>query len=288
MSRIIPRGPSQPFPPNGLWSLWDMLHAYGFLFVHAIDQIDEVCDVARRDPNGTWKKNITTGTMAGAVFDVLLDTISYLAKETGMRSVEDQLRRIKQWTEILELPLNQLAGEFFQLKVRIEDELRRKDFLFISEEMTELYNKSDPRRGAVKGTDPFELGDKFKEAHADIASAGRCLAVGEGTACVLHLDRAMEIVLRKLATKPLKVVIGPRDTWGAILNKMTPEIAKMPERNQQQKTKKQAWSEARTHLFHVKECWRDRPAHGLETYTPARAKEIFEAVRVFMTHLAAL
>ena len=125
---------------------------------------------------------------------------------------------------------------------------------------------------------------RFQDAHEDILGAAKCLAVGQGTACVLHLDRAMEVALKKLAAK-LKLGIGPRDTWGSILSKMTPKIEKMPQKTQRQKDKRQAWSEARTHLVHIKEAWRDRPSYGREFYSPARAKEIFEAVRVFMHYL---
>ena len=97
----------------------------------------------------------------------------------------------------------------------------------------------------------------------------------------------MEVALKTLAQR-LQVTIGPRDTWGSILNKMTPKIEKMPENILKAKNKKQRWSEARTHLFHIKECWRDRPAHGHESYSPKRAQEIYETVRVFMAHLACM
>jgi hypothetical protein len=272
--------------PCGLWSLWDMLMAYGFLFVHSMEQIDEVCAVAESDPTGTWKSNITTGSMAGPVFDTLLNTASHLAKETGMRSVTDQVSRLRQMIDILDLPLSRIAPECVQLRVRLREELTRKDFLFVSEEMTKLYNESDPRRGAAR-TDPFELGDKFEKAHEDIAGATRCLAVGEGTACVMHLARAMDAVLGKLATR-LQIKIGGKDSWGVILNAMSTKINNMPQGTKRQKDKRDKWSEARVHLFHVKEAWRDRPMHAKESFSQERAKEIYEATRVFINHFAGL
>src|SRR6266404_2117743 len=261
--------------PGGLWSLWDMLLAYGHLFTDLMDRIDRLCEVAQQDPSGTAKSNFTTGSLGDIHPGVIIHTAGYLARELGMRSVTDQVGRINKMIELLDSPLSRIASECWQLRVRLQEELRRKEFLFVSEDMTALY----------KETDPFKLGDKFKKAHADVLSATRCLAFGEGTACILHLDRAMEVALRRLATR-LSAPIGPRDTWGSILNNMSPRIARMPDATRAQKDKKQAWSEARTHLFHIKECWRDRPAHGQETYSPERAKEIFEAVRVFMNHLA--
>jgi hypothetical protein len=254
-----------------------MLLAYGYLFTHLMDQIEHVCALAQRDPKGTAKKNTASGSLGDPQPGQLLHTAGYLAKKLDMRSVANQVGTLHKMIEMLDRPLSALAPEFWQLRVRLKEELTRKEFLFVSENMAERY----------KDADPFKIGAEFKEANADIQSAAKCLAVGEGTASVLHLDRAMEVALRKLATRR-RVRIRPRDTWGGILNKMTPKIDKMPEATRSQKNKKQAWSEARTHLFHIKECWRDRPAHGHETYSPARAKEIFEAVRVFMNHLAAL
>lgn len=275
--------------PGRLWSLWDMLIAYGYLFAHAMDQIDEICEVARVNPTGTWKSNMTTGSMAGPVFDTLLNTVTFLAKETSMRSVTDQVGQIRQITEILDLPLSRVAPECIQLRIRIEEELRRKDFLFVSEEMTELYNKSDPRRGAVKGTDPFELGKKFKKAHADIASAGRCLAVGEGTACVFHLMRAMEIVVRNLSSRShINVTITPQTTWRKMTSAMDGKISKMPDTTDALKHKKNKWEEARANLHHIGSVWRNNTMHPATSYTPAQAKDVFDACRVFINRLAAL
>jgi hypothetical protein len=69
---------------------------------------------------------------------------------------------------------------------------------------------------------------------------------------------------------------------------MSAKINKMPEGTQRQKDKRDKWSEARVHLFHVKEAWRDRPLHAKQNFSQARAKEIYEAVRVFMNHFAGL
>ncbi len=264
-----------------------MLNGYAYLFVHVIDQIDDICSIARADPTGTWKKNKATGSLGGMVFGTFLDTVRYLAKETGMRSVADQVSRIQKWTEMLDLPLAQIAPECIQLRVRIEEELQRKDFLFIAEDMTELYNKCDPRRGAVKGTDPFELGGKFKKAHADIASAGRCLAVGEGTACVMHLSRALEAVVQQLSGR-LGMTVTHTQTWRKLTGNMDDKIKKMPDATKAQKAKKTNWEDARINLHHLGSVWRNSVMHPAESYTVSQAREIFEACRVFMTALARL
>jgi hypothetical protein len=253
-----------------------MLLAYGHLLTRLIDQIDQMYVICSQHPAGTARKNIASGSMGDPNPGEMIQTARFLAKEISMTSVADQVGRLHKMVE-MDRPLGAMAPEWWQLRVRLQEELTRKEFLFVPHELVDLYRSDDP----------FELGDKFKSAQPDIKSAAECLALSQGTACIFHLDRAMEVVLRQLA-KRLKVQIGPRDTWGSVLNNMTPKIAKMPESNKREKDKKQAWSEARTHLFHVKECWRDRPAHGQESYSPARAKEIFEAVRIFTHHFAGL
>jgi hypothetical protein len=274
--------------PRRLWSLWDMLHAFGYLFVHSMDQIDEICIVAQRNPpTATWNSNDTTASMANGPFGTLLNTVSYLAKVTNMRSVADQVGRIKPFIEILDLPLVQLVPELMQLRIRIEQELRRKDFLFISEEMAKLYNESDPRRGAVKGTDPFELGGRFKETYADIASAARCLALDEGTACVFHLMRALEFVVKKLSGR-LKITVTHKTPWRVLTNSMDGKIKKMDDRTPAKKRKKNEWELACTNLHHVGSVWRNETMHPAATYTPSQAKDVYDACRVLMTSLARL
>jgi hypothetical protein len=132
-----------------------------------------------------------------------------------------------------------------------------------------------------------EVGKKFKRALPDIENAGNCLAVGQGTACVFHLMRAMDIALHRLASR-LRIKIGPKDTWGQILNKIDPRIDAMAEKTQRQKTRKERWSEARTNLFHVKEAVRDPSSHAKRSYTARQATDVMKAVEAFMAHLASL
>ncbi|MHC1943486.1 hypothetical protein IF803_03770 [Bradyrhizobium sp. UFLA06-06] len=264
-----------------------MLHAYGFLFVHFMEQIDEICMVAAQNPDGTWNENITTGSMASGPFETLLNTVTYFARETGMRSVQDQLGTLRQMIDILNLPLSEVAPECIQLRVRLREELKRKDFLFVSEEMTKLYNESDPRRGAVEGTDPFKLGDKFRNAHADIASAGRCLAVEESTACVFHLSRALEAIVKKLSSR-MGITVTHKTPWRVLTNSLDAKIKKMPDGTVAAKRKKNKWELACTHLHHAGSVWRNETMHPAATYTPSQAKDVYDACRVLMKSLACL
>jgi len=201
-----------------------------------------------------------------------------LANELGMFSTLQQVMTTDTSVSTGR-PLPQVVADIRQLIIRIEEDLRRVHFLYVPIALVP-YWKEQNLFGDV-------VAKKFKDAAADIDAAGKCLAVGQGTACVMHLARAMDVALHHLA-KRRGVKVGPKDTWGVILNGMRDKIKDMPERTQRDKDKKDKWSEARVHLFHVKEAWRDRPLHAKQSYSAARAKEIFEAVKVFMVHLATL
>ncbi len=48
------------------------------------------------------------------------------------------------------------------------------------------------------------------------------------------------------------------------------------------------WSGRHVNLYHVKQAWRNSTMHPKETCTSEQAKEVFDAVRVFMRQLATL
>jgi hypothetical protein len=138
---------------------------------------------------------------------------------------------------------------------------------------------------------PLLFGDavakKFPEASGDIERAGNCLALGEPTACVMHLNRAMEIAVRRLAKK-LGVTINAKDNMGAVLGNMTEPIKQMPDKTETQKRKKELWAECRTNLYHVKMAWRDPAHHGKQDYKEEQALDIIQRVSNFMQQLATL
>jgi hypothetical protein len=282
--------------PGELWSLWDIMHnlraAEFFRAYHGAVCFHQILAVMP----GQGLAHFPAES-----FDGLKNNLSTLRDELhklGMGSAKVCIERVLEVfatvrrgkLQAQQGPNSQFDGEEVvflnvenrgmiqnlvqQATTRIADDFALQSVLIIS---GEFWDKDDD----------FGLGRKFEPAHRDIKSAGNCLAVGEGTACVLHLSRAMEVALKHLARR-FKITIAPKDTWGTILGKMEAPIRALPEATQKQKTKKDKWSETRVHLRHVKDAWRDRTAHGKETFTPARAKEIYEAVRVFMRQLAVL
>jgi hypothetical protein len=67
-----------------------------------------------------------------------------------------------------------------------------------------------------------EVNDRFPMAIDDIEEAGKCLALGRATACVLHAMRIIEVGLRALA-KALNIPFAP--SWKSYLNQISSRIA---------------------------------------------------------------
>jgi hypothetical protein len=129
--------------------------------------------------------------------------------------------------------------------------------------------------------------EKFRNARDDLEHAGNCLALGEGTACVLHLMRMMEIVIRDLGGR-LGMTFDLKDTWGGILRAFDAKIEAMPAATADEQSKKHQWSECRNYLWHVKKAHRDDSMHGTRSYSPAEAKEVLNAIKDFAVYLITL
>lgn len=152
-------------------------------------------------------------------------------------------------------------------------------FYAVPHDLTEFYGQA-----ALFGE---AVAKKFPAASNDLEWAGNCLALGQPTACVMHLNRAMEIALHRLAKK-LGVPVDAKDNMGSILGKMTEPIKLMPDKKPAQKRRKEMWAECRTNLYHVKMAWRDPAHHGKRNYDDKQARDIMERVSGFMSQLATL
>jgi hypothetical protein len=210
-----------------------------------------------------------------------------------VRAAHQELGTIPRDAEILKAKIDQAAkrtaaqllstDEILSDVRRLRDDflyiLQKRKFYAISSESMRYYGQPE-----LFGT---RVAKKFKAATDDIERAGNCLALGEPTACVLHLNRAMEIALHRLA-KRLHITPLATDNMGSILGKMTDPIKNLPDKTERQKRKKEMWAECRTNLYHVKMAWRDPGAHGKQDYDHKRASDILKRVGDFMQQLAGL
>jgi hypothetical protein len=173
----------------------------------------------------------------------------------------------------------QLAQRCDHLRHHIQDELQNEYFLQVSQSDVQFYDK-DHLFGSV-------VTAKFPKAIADIKNAGNCLAAQQPDAAVFHLMRAMEVAVRQLGRR-VNVTITPQTTWRQITGAMDAKIKAMPQATTKQKEKMNAWEAARANLHQVGSVWRNNTMHPATSYSRGQAKDILDAVRVFMSILAGL
>jgi hypothetical protein len=167
-----------------------------------------------------------------------------------------------------------LMRQLADLNSRIIDELSNSKVLALSQEEIRYYGASEPIFGA-------DVERVFPLAARDISEAAKCLGLTRSVAAVFHLMRVMESAVQALASK-LGITNVSRE-WGKLLSDIAEKIEDMPKgppRNE--------WSESHTHLYHVKQAWRNDTMHPNTNYTFDEAKNIFEAVKTFTKHLTRL
>jgi hypothetical protein len=130
-----------------------------------------------------------------------------------------------------------------------------------------------------------QVNKKIPKTAEDIANAGTCYALGQNTACVFHLMRAMEYCVQRFGAK-LKVKIVPsRSSWHEIMEHVNNAIKTLPggqKSSSAQRSRKRALSMAAGRLDHVRIVWRNDVMHPKATYDEAEALEVLEGVKAFM------
>lgn len=208
------------------------------------------------------------------------------ATEAGASRLIDGLQALKtrhvndagKQLRISEGEIADLERNVDYLVMCFHDQLNAKHGLFLNNEEARLYHSQEP----LFGKDVFE---KFNDAARDIAESGKCLALGRNTACVFHLMLAMERALRVMAKKIEANVYdkhGNFDRWAVIVGNVKAAIPSLP------KKKQDAWTEAHNLLWGVGKVWRNETMHPAEAYSDQEARDVFNAVKIFMTCLADL
>ena len=180
-----------------------------------------------------------------------------------------------------------------ELKSRILDEIDSPLLLGVKHGRAEYFENSIPF-----SQDVFE---KFQSATFDIEEASKCFALARYTACVMHLQRVMEIGLKAFAST-LGVwdkIKNEKPNWGNILSPIRDEIG---ERNREKKKKENTFTSpekkwnspeerefcngVRPFLEAVRTAWRNPSMHVGKKYTEEEAEDIFHAAKGFMRYLS--
>lgn len=256
-----------------------MLDKYALRFARAFTALDaaKVMCLPLQIPQGERE---TTNREIAIATAYALDLTKDACTSCGMTNVIPELDRV----HILIgpdtfAPRLGISQAIIHLQSRIKDELELQNFYRVRPEDSGLYGQP-----ALFGE---VIARKFKTATQDILNAGNCIVLGQPTAGVFHLMRAMEIAVRQLG-KRLKVTITPQTTWRQMTGQMDDKIKKMPETTDVLKRKKNNWEEARANLHHVGSVWRNNTMHPATSYTSSQARDVLSAVRIFMHGLSAL
>jgi hypothetical protein len=169
----------------------------------------------------------------------------------GLVSTADQFERMrltwrtaKRYSEV-----NALVPELLN---RLEDECKRKVVMSFESRYVEYFTNA--QLFDSKDTGVAKVSVQFPSASEDIAESGKCLACSRPTACVMHLNRIMEVGLRALAAA---VGVGRKNDWGKYLTDIEGELTKRMKAARARSLDEQFYAEAHAMFDSVRRAWRN-------------------------------
>jgi hypothetical protein len=176
----------------------------------------------------------------------------------------------------------ELGAALGKLDERLEDEVQPLRLFYVSPDKLRFYQSTNL------------FGDEFKAnfqtANAEVIEAGNCFAFGRYTACVYHLTRATEIVLRVLfVSLGMPPRVWSTTKWSKLLDRVKGKIDK----NNRTLADDMAWQKDRpfyesAHAFlaAIRVPVRNPTVHVESVYDEGGAENVFDAVKAFMRHVA--
>ena len=142
--------------------------------------------------------------------------------------------------------------------------------------------RADTQNTSAEAIFGSEVVDAFPSAAYDLEEAGRCMSFELWTAGVMHLMRALEPALDRLATH---VGVAPSTNWNQTLDQIEKALRQVTRKTDGAEAEEWA-AEAGTQLRFIKNAWRNSAMHGGVVYDERRARGIFETTRSLLQHLA--
>jgi hypothetical protein len=140
----------------------------------------------------------------------------------------------------------------------------------------------------AKWLESSSIQTKFPTAFKELDRAGACYSLGQSTASVFHCMRAMEPALIALA-KPFNISTA-HENWNVIIEgieRSVREYGKQLAKSQQKNDDETFYGAATSHLFFVKNAWRNHVAHGPDSYSDDEALKILSHTLEFVESLCA-
>jgi hypothetical protein len=127
---------------------------------------------------------------------------------------------------------------------------------------------------------------RFQASFRELQNAGECYALGQPTAAVFHSMRALEGGLRALARA--FGVDADNKNWQNIIEQIEARIRQIGRQPRTSNTvqDEKFFGNAASHLYFVKNAWRNHVAHGLSEYSDDEALGILHRSKDFIESLS--
>ena len=272
---MLAPSPSQPSRPIhcGRWSLLDMLRVSAKPFLFAFGQL------AAMDPK--LQSLLAEGPERRVELpEGFLETMSTFrvncenlgASVSGLVA-EDIIAEINAGDG--HIVIGRLVDLIRHLRDDLQREVGRNTIFVMLPEDARLFDDAI----SLFGDDALTA---FPSTAGDIDEAGKCLALGRAPAAVFHLMRVVETAVRALGVT--MGISAPNADWGAVIRALDEEL-KAP-KNQQKLPDHKFLAGASSQMHAVKLAWRNQVMHVDTTFSLDNARDIFNATKALMQHLA--
>lgn len=254
-------------------TLLDLIRLDGQVFCQSLRTLDNLIAASHHAMEGDVVNQELVALELQRMPELLI-----LLQQIGLKMSAIQLRKFVEIEAVAEGM--KLDGSYYSSIKRIALESRTRIIEEI--DLVHLFAvRNDNLRYIEDGAKLFgdQVGYNFPKITADLDEAALCLGMERNTACVFHLMRAMETVVRTLGGKLNVTLMNKHQkslTWGQVTEQMQTKVDGLPA------DQKRPWLDVMASLNSVRLAWRNDTMHPDRSYSDSDAKLIFENVRSFM------
>lgn len=206
-----------------------------------------------------------------------------------VEALQKAAKSIQEFSQSLELPVTEATARNMVTRADTPEKLRSAmkqlgDTLFMELDNRKFYGPLEKFTKYFEQQQLFgdEVFNAFPSANDDIYEAGTCLALERATACVMHLNRALECCLVALAKA---VGVAKQNDWGSYTREISKELDARAKAAGARSADEQFYAEASANFDRLRPD-RNPTMHPEKTYLQDQAEEVFLASKAFMIHLA--
>lgn len=243
-------------------------HGHAITVLHVIEQTLRE-DIAEQQPLSQKALTILTDSLER----VRVDAVELGYNETA-NHVQRKIKELKEgWYRLQDLP-----SDIKNIRERFADDATKLLLFHVEPDGVKYHEKPQ-----VFGPD---IATKFTDAQRDLTEAGTCYSLGCSTACVLHLMRALESVLRTSAGSIAPtIVIGHKETMGAVALKLKQSSTSLPSTTAAELDRKNKVSRAAMHFQDITSAMRNTAMHTGEFFSMSEAGHALVSTELFLRDL---